>query len=599
MRNAIAKGLVWSLFFLAGAVLLTWPLAQHLGTHIPGAGGDGLIFLWDMWWVKHALLTSHVNPFNCPFLFAPQGVDLTFHTLWLLPAIISMPMQGIFGLVLSFNVLYLLGFVLTGLGMVLFFRQIRIGFPDNLIGAIVFTYSPYVIIRSLGHFNLTSTWPIPWTVLFFWRLRRFHRPRDAVTFGILWACSLLTDLHYAYFLGLMIGLVLIYDIFVFLRHKNNITVIRLKKISLLGLLATFSFLLLAWPEIISIIHLFLRHNDFRAVINTQIDFSLDLVALIIPNTIQSIWGNFLIPLRDGFGINGIEQSGYLGLVAIVLVIIGLWLYRKHKQTSPFLRWVMLGMCFAVLSLGPFLKLAGNATFKIASFSFSVSMPFRVVRLLPLVQSFRTPNRLQVMTCFCLAIAVAYSFKALRVYLNWDLPVHRQWKSKAFLLTIIISSLIVLDVFPVPYPLLDARIPPVYSQIQRLPTVHTVLDIPLGWRSGDFELGDMQPQDQYYQTSHEKMMIGGYISRVAIEQMYYYSNRPGIPITMAPWETKLYQDPANACPAFRQTLITVNVDGLIVHKNQLSAHALQQLQDYIASCDFKATIEDSQNSFYPL
>ena len=51
------------------ALALTWPLAAHLGSHVPGDGVDDPPLTWNLWWVQHALLDQGTNPFECDYLF--------------------------------------------------------------------------------------------------------------------------------------------------------------------------------------------------------------------------------------------------------------------------------------------------------------------------------------------------------------------------------------------------------------------------------------------------------------------------------------------------------------------------------------------------
>ena len=61
------------------ALLLTWPLAAHLTTAVPGLPGDNWQQYWNVWWVKRALLELHQSPYHTPALFHPAGADLHFN----------------------------------------------------------------------------------------------------------------------------------------------------------------------------------------------------------------------------------------------------------------------------------------------------------------------------------------------------------------------------------------------------------------------------------------------------------------------------------------------------------------------------------------
>ncbi|MFN2218222.1 MAG: hypothetical protein ACK2UA_06430, partial [Anaerolineae bacterium] len=71
------------------ALILTWPLAARLDTHVPGNGADDPPLTWNLWWVQDALLRQGVNPFDCDFLFYPLGINLAFYTLTVLNGLLS------------------------------------------------------------------------------------------------------------------------------------------------------------------------------------------------------------------------------------------------------------------------------------------------------------------------------------------------------------------------------------------------------------------------------------------------------------------------------------------------------------------------------
>jgi len=71
------------------ALVWSYPLVFHLGTHLPGRwAGDNIDFLWNFWWMRTVLESGH-DVFRTPYLFAPSGVDLTLHTHTALPAFVG------------------------------------------------------------------------------------------------------------------------------------------------------------------------------------------------------------------------------------------------------------------------------------------------------------------------------------------------------------------------------------------------------------------------------------------------------------------------------------------------------------------------------
>jgi hypothetical protein len=78
------------------ALVLTWPLVRHLGTHVPGSytwAFDEYTFLWNTWWFRYALFDLGQDPLFSTHTFYPLGISLVFYTYNLFNAIISLPLQ--------------------------------------------------------------------------------------------------------------------------------------------------------------------------------------------------------------------------------------------------------------------------------------------------------------------------------------------------------------------------------------------------------------------------------------------------------------------------------------------------------------------------
>ena len=70
----------------------------------------------------------------------------------------------------------------------------------------------------------------------------------------------------------------------------------------------------------------------------------------------------------------------------------------------------------------------------------------------------------------------------------------------------------IDFLPVPFPIRAVDRPAVYTMLRSLPP-GGILEIPLGVRDGFGADGRIDPRTLFFQTIHEKPMVGGYISRV--------------------------------------------------------------------------------------
>lgn len=143
------------------SVVWTWPLALHFRDHIPGRPGDNFSFLWNLWWMRHALGNHALGFFHSNYLFSPFGVDLINHPHTALQGLISATLLSGLSIIEAEN-LYIVGsvFLNAAAAYALAYditRERRLA----LLAGVAFGGSPYVAAHLLGHFDLLTAWVIP------------------------------------------------------------------------------------------------------------------------------------------------------------------------------------------------------------------------------------------------------------------------------------------------------------------------------------------------------------------------------------------------------------------------------------------------------
>jgi hypothetical protein len=111
----LGRDLLVILAYTAVSVALTYPLVRVFTTHVPG-GGDVWQHLWNWWWLKKSLLELRTSPFFTPYLFHPDGTKLAYHSLSVLYKLVGMPLHLTCGIIVSYNLFFLLSYVLGGYG---------------------------------------------------------------------------------------------------------------------------------------------------------------------------------------------------------------------------------------------------------------------------------------------------------------------------------------------------------------------------------------------------------------------------------------------------------------------------------------------------
>jgi hypothetical protein len=94
-------------------------------------------------------------------------------------------------------------------------------------------------------------------------------------------------------------------------------------------------------------------------------------------------------------------------------------------------------------------------------------------------------------------------------------------------------------------------PSIYQEIGRDTEDVTVLEIPLGWHTGFWSMGHEDPITYYFQSVHQKRVIGGTVSRCPVDKAQWISTLPvigtiikleeGTPVSVTPNDKQVARD----------------------------------------------------------
>ena len=176
---------------------MTYPAVLFLRTKVLGGPGDNFHFLWELWYVAHALFDLHKSPFFDSDVFVPFGFSL-IRNQDLSPGTVLLfsPLTHFFGEVFTYNFLVLASFPLTAFGTYLFARQLWSNRAAALLAGIIVGFCPYRFAHAAGHLSIVSTQWIPFFFLYLERLISKPRLRSAVLAGIFFGLSAWTTWYY-------------------------------------------------------------------------------------------------------------------------------------------------------------------------------------------------------------------------------------------------------------------------------------------------------------------------------------------------------------------------------------------------------------------
>ena len=419
------------LLFSVAAVVQTWPLALHATKGIAsttsswGWAFDTYMSVWNLWWVNHALVELHTNPFHTDLLFFPQGTDLYLHTVGTVNGVLSIPLQLVTGnLFLSWNVLALMFFVFSGLGMYALAYRVTHNHVGALLSGYIFAFTPMVFVHFSSHWHISTTWPIPLFILFLIRFQDTGRLREAVAAGILWALITYNNLEYATDAALFLGLFLAYWSFVYLRKRDWVHLPALWRGSAL---VGGTWLALSAPLLIPTL-LNVYSGEFVMPGNDEL-WSADLASFVTPSP---LWGPGTDPVPDPAGvphvpIGAMENTVYLGITPLILAGLSVFAIRRTPRRVVF--WTVVFLFFAFMALGPYLYVEGTKTFP---------LPYQILDQIPVIGDRRAPTRMIVFGIVGLAILAGTGFDLLTSWLRHN---HRKLVPLAAL---IIFGLVVLE-----------------------------------------------------------------------------------------------------------------------------------------------------------
>ena len=542
-------------------VAFSWPLPLHMATHLTGPpDGDTGVYVWNQWVFRHEVVDQHSLPLFTGEIFSlSRPANLSLHNYTIFQDLIALPLLQVFNVITTFNIVYLLMVVLSGYAMFRLAWHVT-GRPlESWLAGALFSWSPWLVTRGIGHFSLVAVAPLPMFALLLLRLEERGRFRDALALGatVCWAAT--TDPYFAVYcvmiacvflamrtiritrdalqrrgeprlLDALIACVAGFAGALLIGGGFQTTVFG-RQVSAHGLytpmllLTMLVVLRLAWPY---------RH----AVLSID---KKELVRLARASSVAAIVSAVMLsPVLYAVGIrireNGFESSRILwrssppgvDLLSFFLPnpnhpltpdAVRAWLtprpdmYLENVASLPLVAlvcvfvairagwrptrfWAVLTVMFGLLALGPFIHIAGINT--------DIPGPWALARYLPLVRLARTPARIAIVA----TLGMSMLFASALCYLG------DRWPQRRRMLLGAVAAVMLFELLPAPRPLYSATVPRFYERVAQYEGQVRMLELPVGVRDGTSSIGNFSARSQFFQTVHGKPLIGGYLSRVS-------------------------------------------------------------------------------------
>jgi hypothetical protein len=558
------------------AVAFSWPLPMHLSTALPGpVGGDTGVYVWNLWVFRHSIVAHREMPFFTMEILALAGsLPLTLQNYTTLANVIAFPWLPLLGTVATFNLLVISSGVLAAYAMFVCARRLTGDTAASWVAGLAFGFSPYMSARAMEHFSLVQTAPLPIFVMLFERLHFRPTVGVAAAAGITVACAFLCDPYYAVYCLLIGAFAVAYSAVLIqrgpqaFRPYRGALAVDVALVCLAGLIAgmligggrridiftvrismtrLYTPVLLFTVLALARIWLVMRHRVswvfptmlpsgrtlavaggacavllspvLSALLGAASESQwsrptvlwrssppgLDLLAFFVPNPLHPWFGHYFAGAARQMPGGFVENIASIPWTLIAVLVAA----AACARTALPRYWLAFTAFAALLALGPFIRIAGVMTY--------VPTPWTLLRYVPVVGAARMPSRMTALVMLGLALLLAFALRELRERMRRSPTPGR--RAGAF--TALVAGALMFEMLPAPRTLHTAEVPSVNRIIAADPRPVRVLNLPFGLRDGLSSHGNASAAGQYFQTVHEKQLLGGYVSRLPRRKVQQY------------------------------------------------------------------------------
>lgn len=339
-------------------------------------------------WIIHQDLTKilslNFSSFFDTNIYYPNQYTLLFADTFLPQAILGLlPLVLTNNLILSFNISFILAFVLNFASSYLFWNLI---FKKNLVaffGSIFFIFSP-VLHLSLDHYQMINYWPFFLGMYFLFKNERVYQKRNLILTGLFLTIQFLASVYLSVY---MIFSILTFYLLKFISTKKIRTI-------LLSIFVVFLIFFLTSGIFIKGYTDMKKTYGIKRDLREYIMYSANLSDYLFTTPINSIIHKSpLMNKWNKFDKNQGSHSSFPGFLIFTLALLAIFGLSKSKQSikvslelnkekTYFLFLIIGGLLF---SLGPRLNFNGNDAY--------ITLPYYIfLKYIPIAEAVRAPVR---------------------------------------------------------------------------------------------------------------------------------------------------------------------------------------------------------------
>ncbi|HLI61337.1 MAG TPA: hypothetical protein VKV21_16890 [Solirubrobacteraceae bacterium] len=353
------------------------------GSGTLGTGPDVQIFVWGLRWWPHAL--GHgLDPLKASVVWPPTGGAVLWSTTVPLLSVLATPLTLTVGSLATWNVLIVLAPATAAWAAWLLCAELGAGPPGAVFGGALFGFGSFVLCEDIAHLQLSACLLLPLAARVAVRGVRAGASAGslALASGAIVVAQFLIFPELLVTLGLMaiIGLVAA----LWLLGDERDALLRTARAMAAGALAG---ALVISPLVVQMLTHVPRGSS------GAVAWPIDLLNFAVPTVRTALGGPSLTGISARFPGNVAEQTGYLGL-PLLLVILA-WGWRERGRPGARLLLVMLAVA-VLLALGSSLTVDGART---------IWLPWAALAKLPFLRD-ALPARMTVFVSLCASVIAA-------------------------------------------------------------------------------------------------------------------------------------------------------------------------------------------------
>ena len=480
-------------------LFVTYPLIANIENNL--AIGDPSLNAWILAWDVHSILTGLLHLFDANAFYPFIDNSLAFSEHLIANIFIALPIIAITNNpVLSYNVIFILSFILSGFGMFLLVDYYLDDKYSAFLAGIVFAFCTYRF-SHLGHLQLLTAQWMPFSLLYLDKFLHKNTYKNLCSFFVFFVLQVLSSWYYAFYIAIASGLYFVYLSISDLSVRHNIfhsSDFKLKSV-LLVILCLITILPFTLPYIqVQHEYGFTRSMD-------EVEFnSADVKDYFLTTPDNILYGKLSQSYQEER--NWGEHSLFPGLSVVFLSIIGMFSISKKKSldslnshiiyngktTQNF--YILLAFFAFILTLGSTLHFFGN--------NIDLHLPYYYLyKYLPGFDSMRVPSRLDILVMLSLSVLAGYGLSKLLA--------SKKENSKT-VITLLFVMLVILESYvPIGAAITPAgdKIPEVYKWLSNEPGDFAIVELPTGNVVENNLYYDTKYM--YYSTYHWKKLVNGY------------------------------------------------------------------------------------------